>query len=165
MKRITLFRHGKSSWAHANLSDVDRPLLSKGEKRTQQMAEVLRMMGLTPDLMVTSHAVRALRTASIAAAVLDIPPRKVVVDPSLYHASPDQIWNVVFALPHDVEHVMLFGHNNGFTEFARDALNSDIDWLPTSGVATATFDCENWTECSATIPSSPQTFVPDKNKP
>jgi len=163
MKRITLFRHGKSSWAHGGLADVDRPLLQKGEKRTKQMAEALRDMGLFPDLIVTSHAVRALRTATLVAETLNLPSRLVMVDTALYHASPQQIWDVIFALPDTASHVVLFGHNPGFTEFARTTLHSDTDWLPTSGVATALFHCEHWHQCPNTPPSTPQTFVPDKH--
>jgi phosphohistidine phosphatase len=160
MKRITLFRHGKSSWDHHGLSDVDRPLLARGERRTRLVAEHLAEQGLMPDLIVTSHAVRALRTAAIAAEVLKVPPPALLVEQHLYHASPEAIWDVIAGLPEEYHHVILFGHNPGFTDFVNSNGIASVNWLPTSGVASAIFPCRMWNECPGTLPQNPFVVFP-----
>ncbi len=163
MKRILLFRHGKSSWTHPGLADADRPLLSKGEHRTKRVAQKLAELNLGTGLIVTSNAVRALRTAAIVAEILNISPESVVIDPLLYHASENEIWDIVYSLPDDVDEVMLFGHNPGLTDFANSSGITDIDWLPTSGVVTALFNCTSWHQCAETKPQDTILILPEKS--
>ena len=162
MKRIIIFRHGKSSWAHPGLEDVDRPLLNKGEQRTRNVAEKLSALNISAGIIVTSHAVRALRTATIAAEIFNISNKSIIVDPNLYHASADAIWDVIFSLPDDINSVMLFGHNPGFTDFVNSSGIAGIDWLPTSGAATALFNCQHWHQCTEVKPQNPVIILPEK---
>lgn len=154
MKQLFLFRHGKSSWDTQGLSDYDRPLLHKGQQRTAKVAKHLLDMGALPDLMVTSPAVRASQTAMIVAEILGFPVEKVLANPSLYLASPDQIWDVIIALPDSAGKVILFGHNTGFTEFINLSGIARLDWLPTSGVASASFSCDHWYDCPSLHPTN-----------
>jgi phosphohistidine phosphatase len=144
MKQLLLFRHGKSSWDHPELPDVERPLLQKGEQRTHRMANHLKVkLSINSGLIVTSHAQRAMQTAKIVAGVLGIPEALCITDHHLYHASPDRIWDVVISLPDHVDRAILFGHNPGFTEFVNFAGIASLDWLPTSGIAAGTFHCQH----------------------
>ena len=63
MKRLYLVRHAKSSWEEPGGSDIDRPLLEKGIKRTQKVICFLKDHGVKIDLMISSPAVRAFQTA------------------------------------------------------------------------------------------------------
>lgn len=162
MKRITMFRHGKSSWAHPGLADVDRPLMHKGELRTKKVAGHLLKMNIGAELVITSHAVRAFRTAAITAGVLGISHDSVIVDPGLYHASEEAIWDIIFSLPADVDTVMLFGHNPGFTDFINTSGIAIIDWLPTSGAASALFHCNHWHQCPEVKPHDTVIILPEK---
>ncbi len=160
MKRITLVRHGKSSWEHRGLSDAERPLLPKGIRRTRLVAQRLMQLSLTPDIIVTSHAVRALDTAAIVASIMGIPEKDILINKQLYLCAPDDIWDVISALPDEKEHVMLFGHNPGFTDFANSSRITTIDWLPTSGVASAAFTCQLWHQCPGAFPENPLLILP-----
>lgn len=150
MKRIILFRHGKSTWDIPGLPDVDRPLTTQGEQRTIKMAKHLIQIGVKPDLIVSSHALRALRTAEIVSEAMQVGRDRLIISPQLYHATLDAIWNVIVSLPDDASEVMLFGHNPGFTDFASIHRLGSTEWLPTSGVASALFDCNHWHECPLT---------------
>ena len=152
MKQIILFRHGKSSWDAPCSNDVDRPLMEKGKNRTRKMAKYLLDQKVEVDLLVTSHAVRAFQTASIIAEALNIGDHQFTTNRSLYHASVDKIWDLVFSLPEDADKIMLFGHNPGFTEFINKSGIERIDWLPTSGAASLSYDCTHWHECIKGIP-------------
>jgi phosphohistidine phosphatase len=162
MKQLILFRHGKSSWDHPAIADADRPLLGKGVRKTKQVAEMLKQKGIIPDLIVSSHAVRALETAGIAAETLGLQRESIVVNERLYHASTDNIWDVVSSLPDESDIVMLFGHNPGFTEFVNNAHLGHTDGLPTSGAAGGTFLCDHWHECILHQPKNTFLVCPEK---
>lgn len=162
MKQILLFRHGKSSWDNPVTADIDRPLLQKGRDRTLKMAKHLLNIGLSTDMIITSNAVRAYQTAEIAAGVLGIDAKNIVIEPDLYHASTDRIWDVIISLPEEVNSVILFGHNPGFTEFINKSCISSIDWLPTSGVASGTYMCKHWYDCIVNPPGKTFLLRPSK---
>lgn len=144
MKTIYIVRHAKSSWDDLSLSDHDRPLLPVGVKRTQRVAEYLKSKSIHPGLLLSSSAVRALETAKIIAAGIGYPPDKIKVEPRFYEASADTILTGLYALPDDLDSVMIFGHNPTVTVFVNLYLKRGIDNLPTSGVVAVRFKTGKW---------------------
>ncbi len=148
MKTLYLVRHAKSSWDNPEQSDFDRPLNERGKKNAPRMARRLKEKHVTPDVMLTSPAERALATCKEFALVLGFPENKIKTDRRLYHANEDQILKVIQELkdlPRDNEEVViLFGHNPGLTEFANSLLNEDLENIPTCGVVAATLDIMDW---------------------
>jgi phosphohistidine phosphatase len=148
MKTLYLVRHAKSSWDDTELSDFDRPLNGRGKKDAPRMGKRLREKKVTPDIMLSSPAERALTTCKEIANVLDFPKGKIKTDKRLYHADEDQILQVIKELkdsPRDDEEVvMIFGHNPGLTEFANSLLNESLMNIPTCGVVHATLNIEHW---------------------
>ncbi len=148
MKTLYLVRHAKSSWDNPEQSDFDRPLNERGKKNAPRMAKRLKEKHVTPDVMLTSPAERALDTCKEFALVLGFPEDKIKTDKRLYHANEDQILKVIQELknsPRDSEEVViLFGHNPGLTEFANALLNEDLENIPTCGVVAATLDITDW---------------------
>ena len=71
MNRLLLLRHAKSSWDD-DTSDVDRPLAGRGERDAPRMGKRLKARHARPELIVTSHAARAQRTAELVAKALGI---------------------------------------------------------------------------------------------
>lgn len=146
MKTLYIVRHAKSSWDHPGLADDERPLLQKGIKRTLKIAGFLKEKEILPDLMISSHAVRAHETAKIIAGIIGISEDNIIITSKLYHGSADHIYNELFGLPNNIASVMIFGHNPTFTSFANHFLDNKIDWLPTSAVVSVTFETGHWTE-------------------
>ncbi|HNR73725.1 MAG TPA: histidine phosphatase family protein [Cyclobacteriaceae bacterium] len=148
MKKLYLIRHAKSSWDHPDLRDFDRPLNKRGQKDAPRMGKRLKEKRITPDVMLSSPAERALATCQAIARVLAFDNTKIKTDQKLYHASEDGILNVIRNLkdsPRDSEEVvLLFGHNPGLTEFANMLLNQTIDNIPTCGVVGAELPVERW---------------------
>jgi len=62
MKTLFLIRHAKSSWGDAALPDKDRPLNDRGRRDAPKMGERLAKRDVKPDLILSSPAVRALKT-------------------------------------------------------------------------------------------------------
>ena len=69
MKRIYFIRHAEAQ--KGNGSDFERALSHAGELCANKLGEKLRSLGLMPDLIITSSAIRALHTAQIIANALD----------------------------------------------------------------------------------------------
>ncbi len=80
------------------------------------------------------------------ASELGYPLGKINYNRNLYHAGPDAIFNELYTLSNNINSVMIFGHNPGFTYFVNEFLIPTIDNLPTSGIVCLTFDTHKWQE-------------------
>jgi len=146
MKTVFIVRHAKSSWDNPLVPDVERPLLEKGRKRTQKIVEFLHKSKVTVDLIICSHATRAQETAHILADGLDYPRDAIRIDPSIYAADGERLYDEFYDLPEKATSVMIIGHNPALTDFVNDFLHPPIDNLPTSGVVVIDFDTARWEE-------------------
>jgi len=146
MKTLIIVRHAKSSWDNLDLKDDERPLNDRGEKDAPRMAKRLKEREITPDLLLSSPAVRAIETCRHFAKVLEYPFEKIKKDPRLYHADEDTLLQIVKELKDQDDCVMLFGHNPGLTLFINLLLNEDIDNLPTCGIVSALLKITSWSK-------------------
>jgi phosphohistidine phosphatase len=144
MKSLILVRHAKSSWDDPALSDFDRPLNERGRKDAPVMAKRLAATGIRPDLLVSSTARRALKTAEAFAAELDIPKQLVQQTESLYMAGPADFYRVIASLDDSAQTVALFSHNPGITDFANMLDVARIDHFPTCAVFGVRTDTRHW---------------------
>jgi len=144
MKRLTLIRHAKSSWANPGLSDFDRELNERGRRAAPEMGRRLKARGFAPDTLVSSPAKRALTTARIIAGELGFDEGLIDTDERIYEASVEDLAKVTMDLDDDLEHVVLVGHNPGFTSFANWLANCMIDNIPTCGVVDMDFEVASW---------------------
>ncbi len=147
MKRLLLVRHAKSSWDDPDLADFDRPLNDRGNRDAPRMGKRLKEKNIHPDMVLTSPAVRALKTCQIITGILGFAEKKIKTDRSLYHASSEQILRTLQTLsdlPDREEVVMLFGHNPGLTDFVNELLNENIDNIPTCGVVSCKLRADRW---------------------
>lgn len=67
IKTLLILRHGKSSWKLPELADHDRPLNKRGKRDAPKIGNLLKEKDLVPDLIISSNAVRAEKTAKIVA--------------------------------------------------------------------------------------------------
>jgi phosphohistidine phosphatase len=134
MKTLFLIRHAKSSWDDPALPDKDRPLGDRGRRDAPKMGKRLAKRDVKPDLILSSPARRALKTAEIIAKKLDYKLKDIVVDDRLYASAVHDLLNVIHKLGDKLERVILFGHNPELTELAH-RLSSEITHMPTCAVA------------------------------
>ncbi len=87
MKYIYLIRHAKSSWGEVDISDFDRPLNKRGKKDLPFMANRLKEFGIKPDLILSSPAKRAQKTAKTIAETIDYDMQDILYEESLYDSS------------------------------------------------------------------------------
>jgi phosphohistidine phosphatase len=79
MKTLFLIRHAKSSWDDIALPDKDRSLNDRGRRDAPKMGKRLAKRNVTPDLILSSPARRALTTAEIPRNLPDMPSTAVLV--------------------------------------------------------------------------------------
>ena len=143
-KVLYIARHAKSAWDDPGVSDHDRDLMEKGVRRTKLVAGYLLEKGVKPDLIISSSAVRARKTAGLIAEGIGYPEPDIKIESKIYGADEDDLFDILFALPDDVNSVMLVGHNPTFTYFANYFLKDELDWMPTSTVVGIEFKTGKW---------------------
>ena len=146
MKTIYLMRHAKSTWEFPELKDEERPLVEKGIKRTKKIIKFLNVKNVKPDVIISSHAVRAQETAKIMAKGLDSPLNEIVIDEKIYESNIENLFNVVYGIPDDKNTMIMIGHNPTITNFANYFLAEYVDYMPTSGVVCVEFETDKWNE-------------------
>jgi phosphohistidine phosphatase len=162
MLTLTLLRHAKSSWDEPALEDYDRPLAKRGKKAAPEVGSALAAMGLRPDLVLCSGAVRARATLGIVLAKLGAPVPEVVYDDAVYMAEPDALLDRLHRVGpgpagDPPRHVMLVGHNPGLEELALMLAGSGAaddtarmtEKFPTAAVAVIGFNADSWAAIEA----------------
>ena len=160
MKTLYIVRHAKSSWKYPELPDDERPLLEKGKKRTRKIIDFLLEKDVKLDLIISSHATRALETAKIIGHALGYPEENILVSKQVYHANADRLYDQFFDLNDNISSLMIVGHNPTFTTFANHFLDEKIDWLPTSGVVSVSFDTTQWVNIPLAKPTTNFVAIP-----
>jgi phosphohistidine phosphatase len=150
MKTLYIVRHAKSSWDNPNQADFDRPLNDRGKRDAPRIGKRLKEKRIVIDLLLTSPAQRALSTSIAIAGVLGYPKENIRTDRKLYHASEEDILNVIHTLKDKFSNVMITGHNPGLTDFVNSLLDKfqSIDNIPTCGVVAFTFETTCWKDAS-----------------
>ena len=143
-KRITLIRHAKSSWKYPGLTDFDRPLNGRGKRNAPFMGGVLRQKGESFDLLYSSPAKRAIKTAVAIAREVGYEPTAIQQSESLYHASDHTLFDFISAIDDTLDAVALVGHNPGLTDLANRMCGTEIDNIPTAGVVACEIPIELW---------------------
>ena len=134
MRTVCFVRHAKSSWDNPALDDIDRPLNPRGKKDAPAMAKRMQEQHIVPDLLVTSPSKRTRKTASYFRKEFGLTKQDVIIDLSLYDATPDDIVAVVQHLDNSKRKVFVFGHNPTLTFLANRFPGVRIDNVPTCGI-------------------------------
>ncbi len=164
MKTLYLVRHAKSSWDNLELKDIDRPLNDRGRRDVPRMGKRMKERDLTPDLMISSPANRALTTCKEIAAILGYHEDRIKTNSRIYHADEDDLFDVLKGLNESHTVVMLFGHNPGLTYFANTLLNENIMNIPTCGIVAGKLNIKSWRDIRSSCGKMDFFDFPKKNK-
>lgn len=146
MKTLYLLRHAKSSWEDPSLSDKLRPLLPEGITRTQKLIRFMLEQEVRPHIILCSPSVRTRETAGMIADALGYPREEILIKDPIYFGGPEEIWDLLYALPDSLASAMIVGHNPILTWMANAFLEQKIDNLPTTGLAAFRFHTAQWTK-------------------
>lgn len=155
MKTLLLLRHAKSSWKDEGLADHDRPLNKRGKKAAPLMGQLLRREGLLPDLVLSSTAVRARRTAEEALAAAAYEGPLELLD-ELYLASPGTLLDVAARVPAEsVGRLLLVAHNPGMEDLV-GILSGRTGPFPTAALAAFDIEIESWRDLALGVVARPR---------
>lgn len=154
MKTLYIVRHAKSSWSNPDLIDLDRPIMEKGKKGLSRVIAFLQEESVAPDLIISSHAVRAVQTSTEIAQSLQVQKENIFQNKSFYFGDVNSVRQIFYDLPSKVSSLMVVGHNPTMTIFANSFLDEMIEWLPTSAVVALRFDTSNWLNVLNTKPEN-----------
>jgi phosphohistidine phosphatase len=143
MKRLLLMRHAKSSWDAEGLADFERPLNARGLRDAPLVGGHLRARKFRPDLILSSPAERARKTAALVAEAAGFEAARLRHDERIYEASAARLVEVVSQIEEDAESVMLVGHNPGMEQLLQ-LLTGETRRMTTAAVALVTLDIEKW---------------------
>ena len=146
MKQVILVRHAKSDWDDPSLSDFERPLNDRGKRDAPVMAHRLFDKKIPIDIFISSPAKRAKKTATIFAAAYKVDKDEIVFRDELYGAAEEVFFDVIKNADKKADHIAIFSHNPGITDFANQLTDARIDNIPTCGVFAVKADCEKWSE-------------------
>ena len=150
IKTLHVVRHGKALQDYQYIQDCDRPLIEKGIVKNVEIARQLHAQYPAPDLIISSHAARALHTAHIFAQAMGYPHNRIQVNERLYLDGESEACSILKNLPDELESVMIVGHNPDVTFIANRYAKRIIDEIPTSGVVTIRFETNHWSEIDKT---------------
>jgi phosphohistidine phosphatase len=91
-------------------SDAERTLTPVGVQQANNLGKLLRSKDISPDVILSSQAMRAHKTASIIATQLDIDPTKVKINKTIYSGSVIEILKLINGLDSEVSKAMIVGH-------------------------------------------------------
>ncbi len=142
MKRLILFRHGKSDWDARFPDDHARPLAERGVRAAKQMGKLLAASSQVPELIVSSTAVRARSTAELAMEAGQWTAELHFSD-VLYAASPARILAFLHQLPNAGDEVMLVGHEPTWSGLIYGFSGARVR-VPTASMVAIQFPGAHW---------------------
>jgi len=153
LKRLILFRHGKSEWKDTDIPDHDRPLAPRGERAAVVMGRYLRQIEQPIDLVLSSTARRARDTWALAATQIDglIPTR---TDAGIYLKGSDGLVDRIQEIEAGVSNLLVVGHNPDLEELCQ-LLSADGDKalrgeaarkFPTGAIAIIDLEIDDWVD-------------------
>lgn len=150
MKRLLLCRHAKSSWKDITLEDIDRPLNKRGKRDAPEMGRRLAAGGIKPDMIISSPARRARKTARQLAKLTGFGKKNVILLREVYAASANELLAIVREFDDAASVVFVVGHNPETTVLANMLGDLDIDNVPTCGVVALDFAVDSWQQIGET---------------
>lgn len=146
MKTLYIVRHGKAQPRAEGIKDLDRALIPTGIERTRKTALWLKKIGIKPNMVLCSDALRCRETATILMANLLLPKSVQKISSELYLAEQKSLLAIVQKQDDGLNSIMLVAHDPGLCDLFNEASAMSLDKLPTSSVAGIVFQVDSWKE-------------------
>ena len=143
-KTLTAVRHAKSSWSDPLLEDLKRPLNSRGKRAAPAMGRYLHDAGQHPDLMISSPAKRARKTAVLMAREFGYQESRILIDERLYFEGSSAILQMVQEQESSYENIYVFSHEPVISEFCELMCGLHVLKYPTAAACSMTFQTDSW---------------------
>ena len=150
MKELLIMRHGKSSWENPSLDDFDRPLKQRGIKAAGFMGKKVGELSLSPDVILSSPAVRARETTNIFMDHCNSDPEVQWLE-DIYYQDELRVLSHIQKLPDSYQRAMVVGHNPTLENLGNLFISKGIVnlKLPTAALIYITFEVNHWNEVTS----------------
>ena len=149
MKRVVIIRHAKSV-PYGYEDDYNRDLLDRGKNDAKLLASELNEQHVLPDIIISSPAKRALKTARIFAKQIHFPAKQIIEIEDLYEGlTTNEFLGLIQELPAECKVVFFFGHNPGFFYFVNNLLENFNGEMPTCSTVGIDFNVNSWENVEA----------------
>jgi phosphohistidine phosphatase len=146
MKTLFLLRHAKSSLADSANTDFERPLTGRGKKDAEAIGSFMMKQEVSPDLVLSSPAVRARETIGIVIKATQL-PAEVRYDQRIYEAGPLRLLEVISEIEEERSEVLVVGHNPGMEELLQ-LLTGDIEHMATGTLLKIDLRTAKWSKAA-----------------
>ncbi len=160
MKRVVIVRHAKS--VHYGYDDdFSRDLADRGKKDAKLVSSELREREIFPEIMISSPAKRALKTARIFAENLNYERSKIKEVEDIYDGlTTTEFITLIHETPEEADTAFFFGHNPGFQYFVANLLKDFYGDMPTCSTVGIDFNVDSWKDISARTGNLAFHFIP-----
>ena len=149
MKRVVIVRHAKSV-PYGYDDDFNRDLSSRGKSDAAIIGKELKKSNIKPDIMISSPAKRAIKTARIFADELEFERNTIIENQDIYDGqTTSEFMEMIQEQTDSASTIFIFGHNPGFYYFVSNLLTSFHDDMPTCSTVGIDFDVNSWKEIEA----------------
>ncbi len=161
MKRVIIVRHAKTI-QHGYDQDFDRTLTERGEENADQISSEMVKVGINPDLIISSPAVRTTQTTKIYAKNLAYSTAAVRYEKKLYSGMQSGSFSrMLQELDNKYTTVMVVGHNPAvyyFLDYLLPGFSLDV---PTCSTVVVDFEIDNWEELKERSGRMTHRWIPD----
>ncbi len=147
MVQLLVMRHAKSDWGGSSGDDHDRVLAPRGAKAASLMGRFLTESGYTPDLVVTSTAVRARTTVELAAAAGGW-TCAISSTRDFYGTGPEVVLDRLRG-ENGAARVLVAGHEPTWSALVALTTGGGRVRMPTAAVACVEFAANSWSDVQA----------------
>jgi len=143
MKTLLVMRHAKSDWGSPSGDDHERSLADRGVKAARRMGRFLADAGPTPQLVISSTAVRARTTVELAveSGGWKCP---IITRVDFYASDPDRVLDVVRETEDSVERLLIAGHEPTWSTLVTWLIGGGRVGMPTAAVACLDLRNDRW---------------------
>jgi len=145
MKKIYFIRHAKAEDFSEGVSDFERTLKKRGLKDIKTIGSYMALHNISPDVILSSCAMRAEQTTLELAKKVDFDGKKYFLK-ELYYAPYEEILNIIMIQENSDDSMFVIGHNPQLNELLNSLSSQHIKKIPTMGVIALSFDIESWSE-------------------
>jgi len=148
MKTLIIVRHGAFSHDDPMVPDRGHPLSLRGRREAAEAAEQFAALAITPDLVLSSPARRAVETTDIFAKKLGLSKERLRAEEEIFEAEKREILRIVHRQSEDCDTVMVVGHNPGMISLLNHLVDDDITKMTSSSFAVLETDADRWNQIS-----------------
>jgi phosphohistidine phosphatase len=147
MKNIFIIRHAKADNANKTNTDIDRQLTENGIKDAEAIGQLFFDLGLTPDIIISSPAKRALMTAQHVAKKCKY-NKEIQIEKDIYSGDADDILELIKKCDNKSNLIAIFGHSPILEILSNMLLTNSVlrIELHKASCLSIVCDIDNWTQ-------------------